>query len=88
MSVDPSFCCRVCGLEYDERPWGIDNKHPSYDFCSCCGVQFGYQDTLLLAARKFREIWIKSGMKWDDPEQMPENWDPQEQLKNVPPDFK
>lgn len=80
--------CRVCGLFSEEPPWGENENLPSFDICQCCGVTFGYQDGLLKAVRKFRQEWVENGMKWFDSEEMPENWSPVEQMKNIPPKFR
>ncbi len=75
--------CRVCGLLQEEPPWGHDGKSPTYDFCPCCGVEFGYGDASLVGIRQWREKWIAAGANWDVPEQKPANWDRQEQLSRV-----
>ncbi len=36
--------CRVCGLYIDDLPWGEDGNCPTYEICSCCGVEFGNED--------------------------------------------
>jgi hypothetical protein len=38
---DASYCCRICGLKQDFKPWGEDGKTPAFEICSCCGVEFG-----------------------------------------------
>jgi hypothetical protein len=82
--------CRVCGIKYDHDhwPWGDDNKTGSFEICICCGVTFGYQDTLPSSARKFRENWISGGMIWRRIELRPANWGWQSQFDNIPNDFK
>ena len=53
--------CRICGyFEEDYFPWGEDGKTSSFDICSCCNVEFGYEDTILDSIRKFRANWIRS----------------------------
>jgi hypothetical protein len=37
--------CRVCGLDQQSPPWGVDGKSPTYAICDCCGVEFGYEDS-------------------------------------------
>lgn len=80
--------CRVCGLIQDETPWGEDGNSPSFEFCSCCGVEFGYQDCTLDAAKHFRYFWIKEGARWIEVDAKPSNWSLEEQLKNIPEEFK
>tara|TARA_R110002124_G_scaffold89513_2_gene228779 strand:- start:2240 stop:2509 length:270 start_codon:yes stop_codon:yes gene_type:complete len=80
--------CRICGFSLEEPPWGYDGKTPLYEFCPCCGVEFGYQDSSLEGVKRFREQWIENGMQWDEVKQKPDNWNPLEQFKNIPPEFR
>jgi hypothetical protein len=75
--------CRVCGLLQTEPPWGADGESPTFDFCACCGVEFGYGDATAVAVRKWRERWIADGMAWDAPDKKPTNWDWREQLSHA-----
>jgi hypothetical protein len=75
--------CRVCGLLQGEPPWGCDGKSPTYAFCSCCGVEFGYGDASPTAIRDWRQNWVETGVNWDDPKEKPANWDWREQLSHV-----
>ncbi len=77
--------CRVCGLIQQEPPWGSDGKSPNYDICSCCGVEFGYEDSTDIGVIAYRKKWLESGSKWNNCEDMPENWNVEEQLKNISP---
>jgi hypothetical protein len=81
--------CRVCGLYSEEYfPWGEDGESPTYDFCFCCGVEFGYGDATLEGVKSWRKKWIESGAKWHDPEYKTENWSLEEQLKNIPEEYR
>jgi hypothetical protein len=83
--VDASpYRCRVCGYRNTEPPWGADGQAPTYTFCPCCGVEFGYQDSSPQAARSFRERWLAAGAPWDEPSARPPRWDVREQLRHVP----
>lgn len=53
--------CRVCGLKYEEPPWGFDGKTPSFEICQCCGVEFGYEDATVVGVNRYRKKWISSG---------------------------
>ncbi|PBC22211.1 hypothetical protein CK226_16405 [Mesorhizobium sp. WSM4311] len=45
MNPQGKFKCRVCGLDQSpDMPWGESGGEPSYAICSCCGVEFGYED--------------------------------------------
>lgn len=80
--------CRICGLIQDEAPWGKDGDSPSFDFCSCCGVEFGYQDCTPIAVRYFRKLWLEEGAGWLNANEKPTDWSLDEQLKNIPEEFK
>ena len=82
------FHCRVCGYPSPDAPWGPDGETPTFDFCRCCGVEYGYQDSSPFAARRYRSEWLKSGAKWEDPKAKPENWDLDAQLRNIPEEFR
>jgi hypothetical protein len=75
--------CRVCGLLQGEPPWGDDGASPTFDFCPCCGVEFGYGDASPVGIQRWRQNWIANGAKWDKPEEKPANWNMQEQLRKV-----
>ncbi|GHX40890.1 hypothetical protein VCSRO205_2236 [Vibrio cholerae] len=80
--------CRVCGLFHEDPPWGEDDKTPTYEICSCCGVEFGYGDTTLENVRALRGGWLSSGCEWLEPSDKPKNWDAEEQIKTIPDHFK
>lgn len=82
------YGCRVCGLSLVDPPWGFDGQTPLYEHCPCCGVEFGYQDATVAGVRRFREEWLASGAPWDEPEEMPTNWDLARQLECVPEAFR
>lgn len=75
--------CRVCGLVQSEPPWGSDGKSPTFNYCPCCGVEFGYGDATPVAIQKWRQKWIAGGAKWDAPNEKPAMWEWQEQLAHV-----
>lgn len=76
--------CRVCGLYIEDLPWGEDGKSPTYEYCLCCGVEFGNQDYTVESVKRFREKWLSSGPKWSDPREKPIEWDFEDQFKNIP----
>ncbi|MEK7339705.1 MAG: hypothetical protein AABZ92_03200 [Verrucomicrobiota bacterium] len=83
-----SYRCRICGLEQDFQPWGEDGQTPTFELCGCCGVDFGYQDCTLVYVKKFREKWLKKRGKWANPDEKPPNWSLEEQLKQIPQEYK
>ena len=82
------FVCRICGKTQPEPPWGEDGNSPTYCICSCCGVEFGYEDYSLISIHAFRKRWIDQGAKWFRLKDRPENWSLEEQLKQIPKEFK
>lgn len=78
-------CCRVCGLEQAEPPWGKDGRSPTHAICDCCGVEFGYEDALPAAADAFRAAWVKQGMPWFNPAKKPTGWNASRQLARARP---
>lgn len=79
--------CRICGYYSNSPPWGEDGRSPSYNFCACCGVEFGNEDYTANSARSFRNEWIARGMPWDDPAKRPAEWEPCKQMQNIPTEF-
>jgi len=88
MHNEPTYFCRVCGLDQLEPQYGESGNMPTFNICSCCGVEFGYQDTIISAVKAFRERWVREGMRWSIPEEMPENWSWEEQKNQIPEMFK
>lgn len=88
--MDNNKYCRVCGLFQGENyyPWGKDGNSPTFDNCLCCGAEFGFHDCFPEAAREFREKWLKNGGKWCFPKYEPNNWSLEEQMKNIPLEYK
>jgi len=83
----------VCGFDAKEFIWGENGSDPSWIICSCCGTEFGYEDSQLSAVKNARSKWIQQGYTWDgknwfDKESKPENWKPDEQMKNIPEEFR
>lgn len=79
-----TWYCRVCVLDYDQSPWGPDDRSPDYSLCACCGVQFGYEDYTPDAARQYRATWLAGGAGWFYPNVRPQHWLINEQLHQVP----
>ncbi len=82
------YKCRVCGYRLSEKPWGEDQKSPTFEYCDCCGIQFGYHDCLLEAIRKHRLNWIENGALWSEPSEKSEGWNLEDQLKQIPEEYK
>ena len=83
-----NLACRVCGNIQSDPPWGEDGQCPTYDICDCCGVEFGYGDCTLKATKTFRGKWLENGANWKYPKEKPPNWSLEEQLKQIPQEYK
>lgn len=81
------MACRVCGLVQEDPPWGESGTDPSHDICACCGIEFGYEDATPVGAHRARARWRSAGYRWWSPEQRPQGWGPEEQLRRVPPEY-
>jgi hypothetical protein len=86
--VDYNFACRVCGLLNEVPPWGADGKTPAFEICVCCGVEYGYEDWTVEGTKKYRQAWLGSGASWNMPRFKPNGWNLEEQLANIPPQFR
>lgn len=81
-------CCRVCGYQPGTEPWGEDGTVASFDLCACCGVEFGYQDSLPEGARRFRGRWLASGAQWSDRRIEHDGLRTEERLTRVPAGYR
>lgn len=79
------YICPVCGYDGLEEPVYDEIGEPSFEICSCCGVEFGFDDFDIknLTFVTVREKWLKDGAKWFDKAAKPKNWNLEEQLKNL-----
>ena len=83
------YPCRVCGFDQMYDQW----KPASFNICSCCACQFGYNDLALSQVRRYRMHWLINGANWfsENKSRKPENWQSIDvvinQLKNIPPEW-
>lgn len=80
--------CRVCGLAQPDYPWGEGGAEPVFSYCPCCGVEFGYGDCQPSAVRTWRAKWLANGAHWDEPDARPENWSLENQLREIPEEYR
>lgn len=84
---DAVWICLVCGLDLrdvnDDPPWGLSGTDPSFTYCPCCGVEFGYQDSSLAGVRRQRDRWLLAP-EWDKPNERPSDWSLEDQLAQLP----
>ncbi len=76
--------CHVCGWLLDELPWGADGRTPTFEICSCCGCEFGYEDCRAIGVSNHRKKWLDSGGQWFSPARKPDDWSMEAQLKRIP----
>jgi len=72
----------------DYFPWGETGEDPTWDICSCCGVEWGDGDFTLEETRTLRAKWIAKGANWFDPKEKPESWNLEQQLEQIPAQFR
>ena len=82
------YACRVCGAIQTDLPWGDTGQDASFNICDCCGVEFGYEDATLLGLKRYRDRWLSDGAKWNNPKSRPEHWSLDEQLQNIPLEYR
>ena len=94
-------CCGYPDLEmpaYEnlgQPPWFDHGSPPychrygaaSYDVCSCCGFEYGFDDdpgaSLGDSFQEYRRNWIAEGAVWFTPKRRPPDWDLQKQLQGI-----
>lgn len=96
------YICAVCGnIASVMRHTKPESALETGEICPCCGFHYGYDDmnasaeyskdaTPLDIIKIYRSQWIKDGMKWwsiNPLRPKPPNWDPLQQLKNIPKEF-
>lgn len=72
--------CPVCGYPDLDEPAYDKFGCASFDICSSCGTQFGYDDTGF-SHEFLRREWVNKGCPWLGSLKKAENWDPLSQLK-------
>ena len=77
--------CRVCGWSDGCVRW--EDGSGSFDICSCCGCEAGYEDATPAGAKSHREQWLADGMRWFDRRARPDDWELGDQLDRVPEGF-
>lgn len=87
---DETKVCRVCGYNEVQRWENYEDGELEdlYIICPCCNAESGPDDHDLKTVRNFRQEWYNAGKKWcSERRDPPEGWDPDEQLKNIPPEW-
>jgi hypothetical protein len=63
--------CFVCGHFLGASP---RSSEWAFEFCPCCGSQFGYQDASPGAVSKSRLKWLSGGARWHKTDLEPQGW--------------
>ncbi|QOY36647.1 hypothetical protein AWH56_002945 [Anaerobacillus isosaccharinicus] len=79
-----SYICPICGYDkLEEIPYDKEGN-PSYEICSCCGFEFGYDDhSEGKTFAEYRQLWIENDCKWFNEDERPKNWSLKQQLVNI-----
>ena len=81
----PKYICPVCGYDQLEEPPRSSAGGASYEICSCCFFEFGYDDDAQgWTYEAWRAKWLSEGMPWrNQHESPPKDWNPHEQIRRV-----
>jgi hypothetical protein len=75
--------CPVCGFDGLDEPAYDSHRCASFGICSCCGTEFGYDDSSRTHA-ELRAEWIRNGkLWWSRATAPPMGWDPAQQLHRL-----
>ena len=87
MNIDLKKICPVCGYDKLEQPPYDEYGYPTYVICSCCGFEFGFDDSSKnMTFSKYRENWMLKGFPFFNKNKKPKIWNKEvlkEQLKNI-----
>ena len=75
------FNCPICGLPWDKTE-DIEELRMSFFICDCCGCEYGYTDN-----SAHRKKWLAEGAPWFDKKARTQDWNLEEQLKNIVPNW-
>lgn len=76
--------CPVCGFSKLEEPPYDSKGYPTYVVCSCCGYEFGFDDSSnKMTFEEYREKWVDEGFKFFSKEYKPQNWSKSMMLKQL-----
>lgn len=88
-SLETNPYCLICGYDFGEP------AYDSYWICPCCKAEAGLDDTSLEEVCAYRQEWLAEGGKWrteswqqPKEDREPPNWNREEQMKNIPPEWR
>jgi len=74
----------VCGFDQLTEPPYDEHGYSSFEICSCCGFEFGFDDgSQGISFDEYRKSWLDKGAVWFYPKCKPLNWDLKKQLLNI-----
>lgn len=76
------YTCPVCGLRSLYEHAYDKNENPSFEICSCCGTEFGYDD-FTKSHSVLRKEWMEKGCPWFNESKKPKDWNLENQLANI-----
>jgi len=77
------YICPVCGNSNLDDPPYTSEGCPSYNICSCCGFEPGFDDSEGETFESYRIIWLKNGGLWFSEDEKPKTWNLSEQLSRI-----
>lgn len=78
---DQQLICLICGYQ-DGDAFRIG------DICPSCDAEVCVDDLDLRTARAYRKEWLDNGATWREKSSAPpKDWNPLEQMKNIPPEW-
>ena len=67
----------------------MTREEGQHEICPCCGCHVGLDDIDLESVKEQREEWLSTGPTWwRKNESAPHHWNPIEQMKNIPPEWR
>ncbi|WP_028402360.1 hypothetical protein [Ectobacillus panaciterrae] len=79
-----TYICPVCGYDGLEEPLYDEDGDPSYEICSCCGFEYGFDDLdQEYSFEQYRRKWIEQGASWFSDYLKPSKWSLKKQLENI-----
>lgn len=84
-----TYHCPVCGYAELKEPPYDDLGYPSYEVCSCCGFETGFDDGGMTGDREarflaYRDKWLARGAPWfSEVDVEPKSWSLCEQLGSI-----
>lgn len=82
-NTDNNLYCRICWYKHSDTLWWKDWKTSIFELCSCCWVEFWYEDSTIKGIKTFRQKWMDEWYQWFIKKEKPDNWSFENQKKNI-----